>query len=457
MDFTVNNANKYIKENVNKVNSKYRLEYHMMPPIGWMNDPNGCVKFNYNYHIFYQYYPYDAKWGPMHWGHFISKDLIKYTDVEVALAPDQELESGCWSGGAIAAGEELHLVYTRHYEVDGFKTQQQYIARSSDAINFTKDLKPCFDNNSLPENINRSDFRDPYPLYINGVHYLLVAGKLNTNEGILIVLKGDTPDNLSYHFHIGPFYEMGVMCECPSYFNVDGVDVFLASGCQVKQKDNSYKNANSTYYMAGHIDFENKKFDCIKISEIDKGDSFYASQFVNSNDKPIMISWMEMWEKKYPTVEQGHNWIGAITIPRILNWKNGTLYQSPIEEIKNYYVKSYEYSCGTISKVSDITIKAHDNFRVEFEAINGKFVIGQNENGVYLDTNGSNSLNDCVRHTDKYYKDCEVRVLLDTSSIEIFVNNGIETITNRVYLDSDYKLNLSGLIDSIYVNEIEVK
>ena len=359
MNYTIDNANKYIKEQVNKVNPKYRLKYHMMPPVGWMNDPNGCVKFNDNYHVFYQYYPYDAKWGPMHWGHFVSKDFIKYTDVEVALAPDQELESGCWSGGAIAQGEQLHLVYTRHYEVDGFKTQNQYIARSSDSINFTKDLKPCFDNNTLPEDIDRHDFRDPYPIYINGTHYLLVAGKLKTNEGILIVLKGDTPDNLSYHFHIGPFYEMGVMCECPSYFNVDGVDILLASGCQVKEKDNSYKNANSTYYMAGHIDFENKKFDCIKISEIDKGDSFYASQFVNSADKPIMVTWMEMWEKKYPTVEQGHNWIGALTIPRVLSWKNNTLYQSPIDEIKNYYVNSYEYNGGCISKVSDITIEAN--------------------------------------------------------------------------------------------------
>ena len=78
MKFTIEQANSYIEQNKEKVNDLYRLKYHMIPPIGWMNDPNGLIKINETYHLFYQYYPYDSKWGPMHWGHFSSKDLIAF-------------------------------------------------------------------------------------------------------------------------------------------------------------------------------------------------------------------------------------------------------------------------------------------------------------------------------------------------------------------------------------------
>ena len=76
MNNALQKANDYIKKNKDKVNQLYRLKYHMMPPVGWMNDPNGLVFKDNQYHLFYQFYPYDSQWGPMHWGHFKSKDLI---------------------------------------------------------------------------------------------------------------------------------------------------------------------------------------------------------------------------------------------------------------------------------------------------------------------------------------------------------------------------------------------
>ena len=67
MNYTLDNANEYIEGNKDKVNKLYRLKYHMMPPVGWMNDPNGLIYKDGIYHLFYQFYPYDSKWGPMHW------------------------------------------------------------------------------------------------------------------------------------------------------------------------------------------------------------------------------------------------------------------------------------------------------------------------------------------------------------------------------------------------------
>ena len=65
--------------------------YHMMPPQGWMNDPNGFVYFRGQYHLFYQYYPYATQWGLMHWGHCVSDDLVRWRHLPIALSPDQPL------------------------------------------------------------------------------------------------------------------------------------------------------------------------------------------------------------------------------------------------------------------------------------------------------------------------------------------------------------------------------
>nr|WP_260115473.1 hypothetical protein [Paenibacillus sp. YPD9-1] len=95
----------------------YRLRYHFMPPAGWMNDPNGLIFFKGEYHIFYQYHPHEAKWGPMHWGHAKSKDLITWEHLPIALAPSEYYDLGesggygCWSGSAVDDNGVLTLVY----------------------------------------------------------------------------------------------------------------------------------------------------------------------------------------------------------------------------------------------------------------------------------------------------------------------------------------------------------
>jgi len=98
---TIYKADKFISENKHFIIEDYRLVFHGMPEFGWMNDPNGLVFYEDNYHIFYQHYPYDSVWGPMHWGHLVSKDMIKFEYMPIALAPDKDDETGCFSGGAI--------------------------------------------------------------------------------------------------------------------------------------------------------------------------------------------------------------------------------------------------------------------------------------------------------------------------------------------------------------------
>ena len=100
--YTLEAADKFVADNRENVIADYRHHYHMMAPVGWMNDPNGFVFYNGEYHLFFQYYPYDSSWGPMHWGHMKSKDLIHWEELPTALAPDQPYDKDvCFSGSSI--------------------------------------------------------------------------------------------------------------------------------------------------------------------------------------------------------------------------------------------------------------------------------------------------------------------------------------------------------------------
>ncbi|SEJ46602.1 Glycosyl hydrolases family 32 N-terminal domain-containing protein, partial [Azotobacter beijerinckii] len=93
----------------------YRLGYHLSPPAGWMNDPNGLVYFRGEYHVFYQHHPYSPQWGPMHWGHARSADLVHWEHLPIALAPGDAYDrDGCFSGSAVVEGDTLYLIYTGH-------------------------------------------------------------------------------------------------------------------------------------------------------------------------------------------------------------------------------------------------------------------------------------------------------------------------------------------------------
>ena len=108
-------ARAYEAENEKKITPQMRPVFHLTPRVGWMNDPNSFSYYNGAYHMFYQYYPYRPFWGPMHWGHAVSKDLLHWNYLPAALAPDEPYENGggCFSGSAIdlSDGRQL-LVYT---------------------------------------------------------------------------------------------------------------------------------------------------------------------------------------------------------------------------------------------------------------------------------------------------------------------------------------------------------
>jgi sucrose-6-phosphate hydrolase SacC (GH32 family) len=88
--------------------------FHLTGGIGWINDPNGFAPYKGEYHLFFQYNPYDTKWGPMHWGHVKTKDFLRWERLPAALAPDMDYDrNGCFSGGAVELPDGLEIIGTR--------------------------------------------------------------------------------------------------------------------------------------------------------------------------------------------------------------------------------------------------------------------------------------------------------------------------------------------------------
>lgn len=452
--YTLEKANQYIEQNKSKVVPEFRLKYHAMPDIGWMNDPNGLVYYKNRYHVFFQHYPYDSVWGAMHWGHLVSDDLVIFRSLPVALAPDQEDETGCFSGGAIVDPEDpdlLYLFYTKHYEKHGIIRETQGLAISRDGIRFEKRNHPVIGVKDLPEHASITDFRDPNPFYHNGYYYVFIGSKNHSNDGQFLIYRSKDLNHFEYHDTIRHPKYFGTMAECPDFSMIDGQGVFLYSAINLQKQRLRFRNINSSLYIIGDFDLERKTYAFHTIDEIDKGHHFYAPQtLVDGRGRTIMIAWMDMWGQPYVTHELGHYWSGALTFPRELMVKGGILYQYPVEEIKNYYGMKIAIQDGVIlpKQVDLFLMKTAEPFSIVFSNIldeNDAFTIQYDGSYVWFDGEKIKLYPLSQRSTTYCYEEVSLRILLDTSSVEIFVNEGREAITSRVYLRCDgYRLQVRG-------------
>lgn len=157
-----------------KVNKRFKQVYHANVPEAWSNDPNGMIYYKGKAHLFFQHYPHKAQWGPMHWGHFITDDFVKWQVLPVALVPDQDYEEicGCCSGSAIEIDGKLWLMYTAAQP----ELQRQCLAVSEDGIHFTKLAEnPILTSDMLKDIVSPRDFRDP-KIFKKGDTYYCLAG-----------------------------------------------------------------------------------------------------------------------------------------------------------------------------------------------------------------------------------------------------------------------------------------
>ncbi len=300
-----------------------RMRYHFEPENGWMNDPNGLCFFKGKYHAFFQHYPHAPKWGPMHWGHAVSDDLLHWKELPIALYPDMPYENGggCFSGSALEKDGRLYLMYT---SVSKERGQTQSMAISEDGAHFTKLVEnPVISESPLdPEN---RDFRDP-KLFVYQDEYRMVCGA--GKDGLASVLLFRSPDLLHWEY-IGPLFqsrEHGPVPECPDLFPLGDKWVLMFSRMD---------DTHSAQFVTGEFDGEH--FTPESFQQPERGSDFYAPQtFLDNSGRRIVIGWLFNWDRVVP---ENAVRAGALSLPRELSLKNGILHMAPIAEAQDLLVK----------------------------------------------------------------------------------------------------------------------
>ncbi|WP_125566806.1 glycoside hydrolase family 32 protein [Companilactobacillus insicii] len=443
-------------------NNRYRLGYHVAAKSGWINDPNGFCYFKGYYHIFYQHYPFAAEWGPMHWGHARSKDLVHWETLPIALKPgDTEDENGCFSGSAVVHDGKMYLIYTGHHYYPGDDNpdhfwQNQNLAISEDGIHFKK-----YENNPIiahaPED-NTQHFRDSKVWYDNGNWYLILGSQGNDNLGRVLLYKSI---NLIDWKYLGPIAKSndlkkeGYMWECPDFFTLGDKQVLLMSPQGVESDGIHYNNENETGYVTGNFSYTDNRFERSNFQELDNGHDFYATQTTMAPDgRRLLFGWMDMWGSEFPEKQDG--WSGALIFPRELTLKNDRLYMNPVSELKLLRTEELlkgasnidgEYPLDFSSKQYEALVELDLNKSSEVgfvltDSNNTKaleFKYSKKNNHVSAERPENDGIREAIIHSTNKIK---LHILVDTSSVEIFINDGEATFTERIYSEDTLKFNL---------------
>ncbi|SFB06825.1 glycoside hydrolase family 32 protein [Selenomonas ruminantium] len=442
-----------MQEAMKVTDQRFRLGYHLMTKGGWMNDPNGFSWFKGYYHMFYQYYPYAAEWGPMHWGHARSKDLVHWETLPVALAPDEH-EDGCFSGSAVVYDDKLWLIYTGHHLTNPDDSEEFYqdqnIAWSEDGIHFNK-----YEGNPVlraPAD-NTKHFRDP-KVWQEGDTFYMVLGSQGSDElGRALLYESSDLKHWQPVSVLDKALNLkteGYMWECPDFFHLDGQDVLLMSPQGLEPQGDCFRNLNQTGYLLGRQDEENHLVR-EEFTEIDRGHDFYATQTMLSPDgRRIMTAWMNAWDS--PMYEKEDGWAGALTIPRELRVEKGRLYQQPVAELASMRVRRMLE--GGLVPGSRISLPAASEVELSFKNCGDfsgrllKLGDGEQELSISLDAKGSRIILERTTEDGQRaaqilpFKDLDLQIFVDRSSAEIFVNRGEITFTERMYWQGKLELAL---------------
>lgn len=456
-------------------NQRYRLGYHLMAPAGWINDPNGFCYFKGYYHMFYQYYPDAPEWGPMHWGHARSKDLLHWETLPVALTPgDPEDQNGCFSGSAIVKDDILYLIYTgnNYYdETDPTRYwQNQNLAYSIDGIHFTK-----YEHNPViatPPKDNTQEFRDPKVWEHDGHYYVILGGQTQAGLGRVLLYRSD---NLMDWDYLGPLTQAqssqleGYMWECPDLFHLNGQDLLLTSPQGIQAQHQQYLNLHQTVYFAGQLDYQTPQFTQTEFHELDLGHDFYATQTMLAPDgRRIVVGWLAMWESSMP--EQADGWSGALTLPRELVWQNEHLYMRPIQEVQSLRQKVLQQQSWTLGaepiSISRDQATVELQLKVDLAQFQGTKIAVLFEDPTttaqtkltYLAKQQQLIVSRTDRKTARYgqLENCDqlqLQIFVDRSSLEIFVNQGEVVFSERYYFNQAPVIQLQadgqGVADSL--------
>lgn len=468
--------NTYVTEAGSYNNEKYRPQYHYTPIRGAVSDPNGLVYFQGEYHLFHQ--------DGGTWAHAVSKDMLNWKRLPIAL-PWNEY-GHVWSGAAVAdlknasglfsdSGGKGLLAYYTSFNPDAPNGNQRIgLAYSKDqgrTWEYAKDRPIVIENpGKNGEEPGGWDFRDPK-----------VIRDEENNRWVMVVSGGDhirffTSTNLldwtlTDNWGYGDYVRGGVW-ECPDLFplTVQGTTekkwvLMISTGA------NPATGGSDAEYFVGSLTKDGKFVNdnpAGTVLRTDAGKEFYASMsFSDMQDgRRVMLAWMSNWD--YPFAFPTSNWKGELTIPRevtLINTQDGIrLAQSPVKELESLRSELYSAANKVVSPSSPNLLKGMTSGAYEIEATleipagsgisefgfnvregaGQKTVVGYKPGGstMFVDRSLSGETDFSslfsTRHETKMLTEngqIKLRILVDESSVEVFVNGGKSVFSEVIFPD----------------------
>lgn len=472
---TTDEINQMIESNTQYNDDRFRPGFHFSPPSNWANDPNGLVYYEGSYHLFYQYHPYSNKWGPMHWGHAVSQDLVHWEHAPIALFPDEHgaIFSGCcvvdWnnSSGLFEESHGLIAIFTHadtHPET-GQPRQRQSLAYSSDK----GQTWHKYEGNPVLAEDDLIDFRDPK-----------VFWHPQSERWVMTIVAGDhalfyaSPNLLEWsltgEFGKGEGSHDGVW-ECPDLFELPIDDTGRTKWVLIISiGDNpNCPEGSRTQYFIGEFDGNTFINDnpADHIMWLDYGRDNYAavtwSDIPEQDGRRVIIGWMSNW--KYANETPTGSWRGAMTLPRVLSLTNQgegvTLIQMPVREIEQLRKESMSWNGITVTPASpfrqkmnkdmleieaDIDIQFGEEVQIRLKSSGrSEIVIGYDPAQQWLFIDRSNSgMTDFhasfaskhgARMVTKNGK-IKLQIWLDRNAVEVYADHGLVTLTDQIFPDA---------------------
>lgn len=429
-----------------KKDQDFRPHFHLTTPTGLLNDPNGLIFDGEKFHVFYQWFPFDAIHGMKHWKHYTTQDFIHYENAQ-DLIPDELFEShGCYSGGALLVDGKIACFYTGNTRraSDNQRVPFQNLAIFGKAGNLLS-KRPLIENSPTGYT---EHFRDPKPYFNEEGKIRFVCGAQRDNlTGTAVIFEMENLDDTPHivgELAIPTFDNNHVfMWECPDLLNIDGKDVFIWSPQGKLREPHQFQNNYHATYAVGKLN--QQTLNAEHIAELDQGFDFYAPQTIaNVAARTILLGWVGLPDLTYPTDQ--FKWHSMLTLPRELRLIQNKLYQQPVQEIYQNLT-----ALKAIQLEEQVEIEHLDTSYITFNADQTAFHLDffHNTKGEKLTLSYDGKLL-CLDRTNTEQTDwmrkfdsqryCEienlnqVEIFFDRSVCEIFLNGGEKVMTSRFFI-----------------------
>jgi len=478
-EFDASQINQHIETNVS-FDEQYRPQFHYTPKINWMNDPNGLVYFDGTYHLFHQYNPFGNQWGYMSWNHATSSDLVRWEHQPVAIPYGKEEEEGIFSGSAVVdhsntsgfgdgSKAPIIAIYTSAYGGENVR-QSQSLAYSTDGgETFQK-----YEGNPVLE-FSDPDFRDPNVKWHEDIQKWIMVVALPLQYKVQFY-SSDNLIDWEYLSDFGPAGAVSGIWECPDLFPlaVDGDPDNIRWVLHVDMNPGAIAGGSGSQYFVGDWDGQTFTADeSVSGGEImwaDYGTDFYAAISWNNvpeeDGRRLWLGWMNNWD--YANEIPTDPWRSAMSIPRSVHletvYNRVKMIQRPVEELQKlrgeavsldpqditegeYLLiddgisgKAYEMVMELepgVSNAVGVNVRAGANEEtvIGYDAAAGTVFVDRTLSGeVGFSEDFARRMDAPARLIDGKIK---LHVFVDWSSVEVFINDGEQVITTRIFPDPE--------------------